>query len=61
MNDKSAHKKLKEINKQRNTIGIGGFKDSRRSKCEQHETFNTAMVDMNKLSDDNKMKEIDND
>lgn len=59
MNNKSAHNKLKDINKQRNTIGVGGYKDSRRTRCEQNEKFNTAMNEMNKLSDENKMKEVD--
>lgn len=61
MNDKSAHDKLKDINKQRNTIGVGGFKNSRRDRCEQHERFNGAMNEMNKLSDDSKMKERKNE
>ncbi len=59
MNDKSAHNKLKDINKQRNTIGVGGFKDSRRARCESHEKFNSAMNEMEKLSDEHKMREND--
>lgn len=59
MNSKQAHNKLREINKQRNTIGVGGFKDSRRSKCERHEKFNEAMGEMTKQSDASKMKEIE--
>ena len=58
MNSKQAHAKLKEINKQRNTIGVGGYKNSRRDKCNGHEKFNTAMNEMEKLSDDTKMKEL---
>lgn len=58
MNSKQAHEKLKQINKQRNAIGVGGYKDSRRIRSEQHDKFNTAMNEMNKLSDDTKMKEV---
>ena len=61
MNSKKAHEKLKDINKQRNAIGIGSYKDSRRRKCEQHEIFNKAMVDLNKSTDEAKLKEIEND
>ncbi len=61
MNNKSAHNKLKEINKQRNTIGVGGYKNSRRTRCEGHEKFNTAISEMGKLSDETRMKGIDND
>lgn len=60
MSDKKFHEKLKQINKQRNAIGVGGFKDSRRERCERHEKFNEAMVEMNKASDDSKMKELKN-
>lgn len=60
MNSKKAHDKLKEINNQRNAIGTGGFKDSRRTRCEQHDKFNVAMNEMNKLNDDFKIKEIEN-
>lgn len=58
MTDKKAHEQIKQINKQRNTIGVGGYKDSRRTRCEQHEKFNTAINEMNKLSDEQKMKDI---
>lgn len=58
MNSKQAHKKLKEINKQRNTIGVGGYKNSRRTRCEQHEKFNTAMSEMNTLQDEERMKHV---
>lgn len=58
MNSKKAHEQLKKINSQRNMIGVGGFKNSRRDRCESHEKFNTAMNEMTKLSDDQKMKEI---
>lgn len=61
MNDKKAHSKLKEINKQRNTIGVGGFKNSRRDRCEQHEKFNGAMNEMAELSDKEKMKTMRSD
>lgn len=61
MNDKQAHEKLKKINSQRNAIGIGKYKDSRRNKCERHDNFNKTMNEMNKISDENKMKELDND
>lgn len=61
MNDKSAHNKLKDINKQRNTIGIGGYKDSRRMRCEGHDKFNTAISEINKLNDDEKMKGVNNE
>ena len=56
MNDKRAHAQLKQINKQRNLIGVGGFRDSRRTRCEQHETFNEAMGESIKLSDAARMK-----
>lgn len=56
MNDKQAHEKLKEINNQRNKIGIGGYKDYRRDKCERHEKFNSAIVEINKITDVEKMK-----
>ena len=61
MNDKKAHAALVKLNKQRNAIGVGGYKDSRRVRCEQNEKFNTAITDMNKISDAAKLKEIDND
>ena len=57
--DKKFHEQLKQINKQRNTIGVGGFKDSRRTRCEQNEKFNTALVEINKMQDESKMKEIE--
>lgn len=60
MNDKKAKEKLKEINKQRNLIGVGGFRDSRRTRCEENEKLNTALNDINKASDKVKM-EADND
>ena len=61
MNDKKAHEALKKINTQRNAIGVGGFKDSRKSRCEQHEKFNTATNEMNKISDEAKLKEINDE
>ncbi len=57
MNSKQAHSKLKEINTQRNMIGVGGYKNSRRTRNEQHEKFNGAMGEMIKLSDDERIKE----
>ncbi len=57
MNSKQAHEKLKEVNKQRNLIGVGGFKDSRRIRCDQNEKFNTAINEINKMSDEQKLKE----
>lgn len=61
MNDKKAHEQLKKINAQRNKIGIGGYKDSRRERCKQNEIFNTTMGDLNKERDDQAMKENDDD
>ena len=61
VNDKSAHDALKKINAQRNAVGVGGYKDSRRQKCEQHEKFNTAINEMNVISDKQKIKELDNE
>ena len=59
MSDKKAHDKIKDINKQRNLIGVGGYRDSRRTRCEQNEKFNTAMGEMNKASDEIKLKEAE--
>lgn len=56
MNNKSAHQKLKDINSQRNKIGVGGFKNSLRDRQERHEKFNETMVEMNKQSDEMKME-----
>ena len=56
MNSKQAHKKLKEINTQRNLIGVGGFKDSRRTRCEQNEKLNTAITEINQATDKAKME-----
>lgn len=58
MNSKQAHNKLKEINAQRNAIGTGAYKNSRRDRCESHEKFNGAMVEMNELSDKEKLKNV---
>lgn len=57
MNDKQAHKKLKEINSQKNTIGVGAFKNSRRDRNDFHEKFNETMQEMNKEFDEQRMKE----
>ncbi len=61
MNDKQAHNALKKINAQRNVIGTGGYRDSRKAKVERHETLNTAITELNKVSDQQKLKEIEND
>lgn len=57
MNDKKAHDQLKKINSQRNLIGVGGYKNSRRDKNDNHDKFNTAMGEMNKLSEEQKVKD----
>ena len=59
MNDKSAHAALVKLNKQRNLIGVGGYCDSRRAKCEGHEKFNTAMREMTEQEDARKLKEAE--
>lgn len=61
MNSKKAHEQLKKINAQRNAIGVGGFKDSRRSKCDRHDKFNTAITEMNTASDKLKMEDLENE
>lgn len=61
MNDKKAHQQLKKINVERNAIGVGGYKNSRRTKCEHHEKFNTAINEMNKAADEQKIKELEDD
>ncbi len=61
MNDKTAHAQLKKLNAQRNAIGVGGYKDSRRAKVERHEEFSKSMNEIKKISDQNKMKELDNE
>ena len=60
MNAKKAHEALKKVNAQRNLIGVGGYRDSRRARCDEHEKLNTAMNEMNKASDEVKMEQ-DND
>lgn len=57
MNDKTAHAKLKKINEDRNKIGVGGYKNSRRDRNNRHETFNESMTEMRKISDEQKLKE----
>ena len=57
MNDKQAHAKLKEINRQRNEIGVGGYRNHRREKNERHEKFNDTMGQMTKEQDLSKLKE----
>jgi hypothetical protein len=60
LTNKSAHEALKKINAQRNLIGVGGYRDSRRARCDEHEKLNTAMNEINSASDKVKM-ESDND
>ena len=60
MNAKKAHEALKKINAQRNLIGVGGYRDSRRARCDEHENLNTAMNEINEASDKVKMEQ-DND
>ena len=60
MNAKKAHEALKKINAQRNLIGVGGYRDSRRARCDEHEKLNTAMNEINEASDKVKMEQ-DND
>lgn len=57
MNNKSAHSKLKEINSQRNLIGVGGYKNSRRDRNDRHEKFNETLSEMNKMSDAQKLED----
>lgn len=57
MNDKTAHAKLKKINEERNKIGVGAYKNSRRDRNERHETFNESMTEMRKISDEQALKE----
>lgn len=57
MNDKKAHAQLKKINSERNLIGVGGYRDSRRIRSEQNEKLNTAITEMNKATDELKIQE----
>lgn len=61
MNDKKAHDKLKDINRQRNKIGVGGYRDSRREKCERHEKFNETMQEISKEHDEQRMKDVEDE
>ena len=60
MSEKKAHEALKKINAQRNLIGVGGYRDSRRARCDENEKLNTAMNEINSASDKVKMEQ-DND
>ena len=60
MSEKKAHEALKKVNAQRNLIGVGGYRDSRRARCDEHEKLNTAMNEINDASDKVKMEQ-DND
>ena len=51
MNDSKAHEKLKEINRQRNVIGVGGYRNSKRDKNERHEKFCKMMNEVEATSD----------
>ena len=59
MSEKKAHEALKKINAQRNLIGVGGYRDSRRARCDEHEKLNTAMNEINSASDKVKMEQDD--
>jgi hypothetical protein len=59
MNSKQAHAQLKKINAQRNAIGVGGYKNSRRTQCDRHEELNESLNEINKLSDKIKMEKVD--
>ena len=59
LTNKSAHEALKKINAQRNLIGVGGYRDSRRTRCDEHEKLNTAMNEINDASDKVKMEQDD--
>lgn len=61
MNDKQAHSALKKLEAQRKAVGIGGYRDSRKDKVERHEKFNEAITEINKISDESKMKELRNE
>ena len=60
LTDKKAHATLKKINSERNLIGVGGYRNSRRTRCEQNETFNKAMGEANKAADEVKLKDAEN-
>ena len=59
MNEKKAHEALKKINAQRNLIGVGGYRDSRRARCDEHEKLNTGMNEINEATDKVKMENLD--
>lgn len=54
MNSEQAHKKLKEIERQRNLIGVGGYRNAKRDKNNRHESFSKTISEMNAMND--KMK-----
>lgn len=56
MNDEQARKQLKEIERQRNLIGVGGYKSSRRERNDRHETFCKTMKDIEAQNDKRKLK-----
>ena len=59
MSEKKSHEALKKINAQRNLIGVGGYRDSRRARCDENEKLNTAMNEINQASDKVKMEQDD--
>lgn len=59
MTDEKARESLKKLDDKRNLIGVGGYKDSRRMRSEQHEKFNTTMKEMTEESDERKIKEAE--
>lgn len=56
MNDSQAREKLREIERQRKLIGVGGYKSSRRDRNERHETFCKTMKDIEAQNDKRKLK-----
>jgi len=55
MNDRQAKEKLRDIDRQRNLIGVGGYKNSRRTRNERHESFCKTMKDIEVISDKQKL------
>lgn len=49
------HKKLKEIERQRNLIGVGGYRNSRRERSERHENFCKTMKEIEASNDKRKL------
>jgi len=56
MTDKQAHSKLKDIETQRNTIGVGGYRNSKRDRDARHKIFSKATREAEALSDRLKLK-----